>query len=264
MEPSSTVYNGKKQGPKTVTVTLPSEDPDNPIELEEGTDYEIVTSAETKNAGTIEYTIKGIEGGNYTGTSSKAATYVIEKKPISIVPSSSVTIENKVYDGTNKFKLSGVKLSGVEGDDKVEIASGSVSGSDVGSYSEISFDGSDLAGDSSSNYTLEEGGKITLSTPVEITPRTPKDAAPNNRLHTVSATNNQRFACVIEIDKEDGVDIEEYQFQMDDGAPLNGSIDPNNPSKVICPFDGIEPESTHTFRVSTKGASKNIVAKEIG
>lgn len=264
LEPSSTVYNGKKQEPKTITVTLPSEDADNPIELVEGTDYEIVTSAEPKNAGTIEYTIKGIEGGNYTGTSSKAATYVIEKKSISIVPNSSATIENKVYDGTNKFKLSGVKLSGVEGDDKVEIVSGSVSGSDVGSYSEITFDASDLAGDSSSNYTLEEGGKITLSTPVEITPRTPKDAAPNNRQHTVSTTNNQRFACVIEIDKEDGVDLEEYQFQMDDGAPVPGSLDPNNPNKVICSFDGIEPESTHTFHVSTKGASKNIVAKEIG
>lgn len=264
LEPSSTVYNGKKQGPKTITVTLPSEDPDNPIELVEGKDYEIVTSAEPKNAGTIEYTIKGIEGGNYTGTSSTAATYEIEKKPISVVSSSSATIENKVYDGTNKFELSGVKLSGVEGDDKVEIVSGSVSGSDVGSYSEITFDASDLAGDSSSNYTLEEGGKITLSTPVEITPRTPKDAAPNNRQHTVSTTNNQRFACVIEIDKEDGVDLEEYQFQMDDGAPVPGSLDPNNPNKVICSFDGIEPESTHTFHVSTKGASKNIVAKEIG
>ncbi len=264
IDPQSTIYNGKKQGPKTITVTLPGEDPDNPIKLKEGTDFEVVTSAEPKNAGTIEYTIKGIEGGNYTGTSSSSAKYEIEKKPISVVSSSSATIENKVYDGTNKFELSGVKLSGVEGDDKVEIVSGSVSGSDVGSYSEITFDASDLAGDSSSNYTLEEGGKITLSTPVEITPRTPKDAAPNNRQHTVSTTNNQRFACVIEIDKEDGVDLEEYQFQMDDGAPVPGSLDPNNPNKVICSFDGIEPESTHTFHVSTKGASKNIVAKEIG
>lgn len=99
-----------------------------------------------------------------TYTPEDIANYNIVQKNLSVkvepfaLSVTGVTAENKIYDGTNAVKITGVTLSGVLSGDEVFVSleglTGTVSSADVGDYDAVVLPEMILRGAASSNYTL--------------------------------------------------------------------------------------------------------------
>ena len=146
---SNVTYNGKSQAQKPSVL-------DGTTPLVEGRDYTVTFSEDTKNAGTVTVTIKGI--GNYSGTVTRE--YAIEKATLTVKTESA----SRAYNGealTAGGTISGfVVVDGVaETANLVMTGSQTIVGSSTNTYS-IDWTGTA----SKDNYTIsEELGKLTVT-----------------------------------------------------------------------------------------------------
>lgn len=121
-------------------------------------------AAETgKTVNVTGITLGGAKAGNYTlSTTSTTATANITAKPASVA---SVTIADKVYDGTTTASISAASLSGVIGGDKVSVdASGATATFDNGSLGggkTVTITGLSLTGSEKNNYSLPSSSFTT-------------------------------------------------------------------------------------------------------
>jgi len=149
---SELAYNGKEQKP-AVEVKY-----DNAV-LKSGTDYDVTYPTDTTNVGEKELTVTF--KGNYSG--STTGKYTITKAKVSV---SSVSAENKTYDGTTTAKVT-AKLSGVvSGDDVNVTATGIFADKNSGSNKTINVTYK-LGGEDAANYELTS---TTGTTTAKISP----------------------------------------------------------------------------------------------
>lgn len=97
--------------------------------------------------------------------------YEIAKKPLTV---ESVEVSDRIYNGSDQIALDGVLLNGICGDDQVSVAAegltGTLSGSDAGTYDTVTIDNLVLSGNDCDNYEIEVEfpHTFTLQEPVEI------------------------------------------------------------------------------------------------
>lgn len=174
----SYTYNGTAQTP-AVTVTKDG------TTLTAGTDYTIACTDNT-SAGTATVTITG--AGDYEGT--KSASFTIHPKALTV---SGITARNRAYNGTNAVEITAVTLDGVVGGDAVAVdtsgLTGTIGGTNAGTYSAVALHGLTLTGAAAGNYTLTQpAGEIrttvTISKAAPLTPKTGDLAVVNKRAYT--------------------------------------------------------------------------------
>ncbi len=146
-------YNGKVQEQKP---TVTNKDG---IALAEGTDYEVSFSEDTTNAGAVTVTIAG--KGNYTGTVTR--TYKI--KPIAITVTDTATLP---YNGSDQtLTIFSDKASGLITGEKLTLDDATITGKEIGEYTEVSRYNWSVAkadsSDSTGNYTISVIGKLTIT-----------------------------------------------------------------------------------------------------
>ncbi|MEY8389577.1 YDG domain-containing protein, partial [Oscillospiraceae bacterium 38-13] len=104
-----------------------------------------------------------------------------------------LTAEDRAYDGTNAVEITDVALSGVVTGDAVSVnlanLTGTLNGSDVGTYTAVTLPRLTLTGGAASNYTLTQpAGAITSSVTIRkapaLTPKTGDLAVANKQAHT--------------------------------------------------------------------------------
>ena len=104
-----------------------------------------------------------------------------------------LTAEDRAYDGTNAVEITDVALSGVVTGDAVSVnlanLTGTLNGSDVGTYTAVTLPRLTLTGGAASNYTLTQpAGAITSSVTIRkapaLTPKTGDLAVANKQEHT--------------------------------------------------------------------------------
>ena len=104
-----------------------------------------------------------------------------------------LTAEDRAYDGTNAVEITDVTLSGVVTGDTVSVnlanLTGTLNGSDVGTYTAVTLPRLTLTGGAASNYTLTQpAGAVPASVTIEkalaLTPKTGDLAVANKQEHT--------------------------------------------------------------------------------
>ena len=138
------------------------------------------------NAGTVTVTVSAKADGNYTGTFE--SRFIIYPKQLTVA---GVEVQNRIYDGTNRVRITGVSLSGrAEGDEaavNTENLYGTVGGSDAGTYPSVSLPEMSLAGADKANYTLARlasaNVEVTIGKAPALTPKSGDLAVANGREH---------------------------------------------------------------------------------
>ena len=104
-----------------------------------------------------------------------------------------LTAEDRAYDGTNAVQITDVTLNGIVSGDNVSVnlanLTGTLNGSDVGTYTAVILPRLTLTGGAASNYTLTQpAGAITSSVTIRkapaLTPKTGDLAVANKQEHT--------------------------------------------------------------------------------
>lgn len=240
-------YDGAEHKP-VVTVSIEG------TTLLEGTDYDLVYPADSTSAGKKIITVTG--KGNYGGKVD--IEYDIQALPLTVTGAEADPLKRE-YDGTDRVSVSTVNLSGIltgdEQDVQVDTADlqGIVDSPNIGTYADVSFENLTLTGAKAGNYILTmPEGKVTLKESVEII-QAKGPAAPQFKdvdVYKVSLNDGNTFVYTVEI--EDKIEDVQYEYRMDDGAWTDNNI-----------FDGIIPESEHTFEARTKW-TENVDTGEIG
>lgn len=112
-----------------------------------------------KTVNVIDITLGGTKAGNYTlSTTGATATGSITAQSVSIA---SVTIADKVYDGTTTASVSAASLSGVIVGDEVSVdvsgATATFDNGNIGSEKTVTITGLSLMGSEKNNYSLSNG-----------------------------------------------------------------------------------------------------------
>ena len=151
LDETTFTYSGKAKEPTPLIK-------DGDTTLIVGTDY-TVRYEDNINAGTAKVIITGT--GNYSGE--LELTFTITKKALTV----NVTVENKVYDGTNTASCE-ILLTGIVNGEDVTVTSSSskFANSTVGANKTVTITGITLHGEDSINYRLEE---TTVTTKADIT-----------------------------------------------------------------------------------------------
>lgn len=230
---SSFTYNGQSQKP-TVTVVLGDKT------LTADTHYTVTYSGDGINAGTYTVTVTG--AGSYSGTANQTPTYTINKATVTPSINGNTT---KTYDGTAAVTTTlSITLSGVvDGDtDNVTAAAASYTydSADAGERT-VTASGITLGGTAADNYTLS-ATTATTSGIIEKANQTAPTGVTGS--YAVSSTNSNQF--VYTVDAIDGA-----EYRMD-----NGSWQASNS------FDGITPESSHTFSARLKADENHNASPE--
>lgn len=233
LSPESFTYTGTEQKP-TVTVKLGDKT------LTEGTHYTVTYSGDGINAGTYTVTVTG--AGSYSGTANQTPTYTINKATVTPSINGNTT---KTYDGTAAVTTTlSITLSGVvDGDtDNVTAAAASYTydSADAGERT-VTASGITLGGTAADNYTLS-ATTATTSGIIEKANQTAPTGVTGS--YAVSSTNSNQF--VYTVDAIDGA-----EYRMD-----NGSWQASNS------FDGITPESSHTFSARLKADENHNASPE--
>jgi len=120
-----------------------------------------VGSGKTVTIGAV--TLGGAAAGNYTVGSAGTATADISAKALT----GTVTINNKVFDGTNSATIATRNLSGVVSGDTVSYVGGTATFDDstgtVGSDKPVTVTGLSLSGDDAGNYTVNDTATATAN-----------------------------------------------------------------------------------------------------
>ncbi|WP_251390717.1 chitobiase/beta-hexosaminidase C-terminal domain-containing protein [Mediterraneibacter agrestimuris] len=240
-------YDGAEHKP-VVTVSIEG------TTLVEGTNYDLVYPGDSTSAGKKIITVTG--KGNYGGKVD--IEYDIQALPLTVTGAEADPLKRE-YDGTDRVSVSTVNLSGIltgdEQDVQVDTADlqGIVDSPNIGTYADVSFENLTLTGAKAGNYILTmPEGKVTLKESVEII-QAKGPAAPQFKdvdVYKVSLNDGNTFVYTVEI--EDKIEDVQYEYRMDDGAWTDNNI-----------FDGIIPESEHTFEARTKW-TENVDTGEIG
>ena len=106
-----------------------------------------------KVATTTNYSLSGMDAGNYLLTQPESLTINVAAAPLTIT---GVTANNKTFDGTTSATLSGGTLSGVLGSDVVTAAggTGTFANATVGTDKAVTVTGINLSGADVGNYTV--------------------------------------------------------------------------------------------------------------
>lgn len=253
LEKDSYNYDRSEHKPK-VTVEVAGK------KLTEGTDYTLEYPADCTNAGTKPVTVKGI--GNYE--KSVTVNYEIEKLSLEVSQATADPLK-RPYDATDQISLGDVNVEGVLADDEADVRvdtkdlKGTVDSADIGTYKNVLLTEIPLTGNKAENYTVAiPEGKVQLKEPMEITQAEAPDRPTFKNIdqYEISSTDENTFVYTAEL--EDYPDWpykpEElaYEYRMDDGAWQDDNV-----------FDGIVPESSHTFEARTKETA-NIAAGNEG
>lgn len=230
---NSFTYTGTEQKP-TVTVVLGDKT------LTADTHYTVTYSGDGINAGTYTVTVTG--AGSYSGTANQTPTYTINKATVTPSINGNTT---KTYDGTAAVTTTlSITLSGVvDGDtDNVTAAAASYTydSADAGERT-VTASGITLGGTAADNYTLS-ATTATTSGIIEKANQTAPTGVTGS--YAVSSTNSNQF--VYTVDAIDGA-----EYRMD-----NGSWQASNS------FDGITPESSHTFSARLKADENHNASPE--
>ena len=139
------------------------------------TEYTVVfTPDDTVNYESVETTVK----------------LNVNKKPLTVT---GITAAGKPYDGTNKVQITAVTLDGKVGADEVSVnttdLTGTVSGSNAGTYTAVTLPGLTLTGAAAENYTLTQPTgavetSVTISKANPLTPKTGDLPVVNKHEHT--------------------------------------------------------------------------------
>ena len=229
---TSFTYNGSVQKP-TITVKLDGK------ELTEGTHYTVTYSGDTTNAGTVTVIVTS-DGLNYSDTASSQPSYTITPALLTIT---GAALAAKTYDGTKTATVESVSFDGVPSGQSLTL------GSDYTAAAE--FDDANAGTDktatvtvmlSNSNYTLavstyDLSGQ-TIAKAGQATPTVTGGYA-------VSSTNSDQFVYTVTA-------ISGAEYKIDD----SGSWQDSNV------FDGITPESSHTFYARLKGDDNHNASPE--
>ena len=228
---SSFTYNGSEQKP-TVTVKLGGKT------LTEGSDYDVTYNGNCIDAGTYTVTVTG--KGSYSGEASSKPKYTITPAPLTIT---GAALAAKTYDSTKTATVESVSFDGVPSGQSLTL------GSDYTAAAK--FDDANAGTDknatvtvmlSNSNYTLavstyDLSGQ-TIAKAGQATPTVTGGYA-------VSSTNSDQFVYTVTA-------ISGAEYKMDD----SGSWQDSNV------FDGITPESSHTFYARLKGDDNHNASPE--
>ncbi|MES2208559.1 MAG: YDG domain-containing protein, partial [Pseudomonadota bacterium] len=106
--------------------------------------------------------LNGPDSSNYSVTAPTSITANISAKALTIT---SVSVSNKVYDGTTAASVSGGSLVGIIGSETVNLSLGSATFTDknVGTSKGISLASTSLSGVDSTNYSVTAPGSLTAN-----------------------------------------------------------------------------------------------------
>jgi len=140
-------------------------------------------------AGTVAITAVKEGDSNYVGTEGRIMLDV-SKKALTVT---GATAQDRQYDGTSAVKITGVTLDGIVGSDAVSVSTanltGTLNGSNVGSYTAVTLPALTLTGGGADNYTLTRPAgavstSVTISKAAARTPKTGDLAVANKQAHT--------------------------------------------------------------------------------
>ncbi|MGI2336705.1 MAG: DUF2194 domain-containing protein [Dehalogenimonas sp.] len=116
---------------------------------------------------TSDSNLGGADGGNYVLSFIDAPTTTANITPATVMPT--VTVEDKIFDGTTAATILTRTLSGVIGDDVVSLTGGTAAFDtpDVGNDKTVSVTGLTLSGGAAGNYILSSNSTMTTA---DITP----------------------------------------------------------------------------------------------
>ena len=127
--------------------------------------------------------------GNYEAAENRI-TFTAVPKALAVT---GLTVTDRAYDGTSTVEITGVTLSGIVTGDTVSVnttgLTGTLNGSNAGTYTAVTLPRLTLTGGAASNYTLTQpAGAITSSVTIRkapaLTPKTGDLAVANKQEHT--------------------------------------------------------------------------------
>lgn len=114
----------------------------------------------------------------------------VSKKALTVT---GATAQDRQYDGTSAVKITGVTLEGIVNGDTVSVSTanltGTLNGSNAGSYTAVTLPALSLTGGGADNYTLTRPAgavstSVTISKADALTPKTGDLAVANKQAHT--------------------------------------------------------------------------------
>lgn len=160
---STKEYDGTTSSEITDSGTLSWKGTDDDVSISRGT-----AAYADKNAGTAKtvtftgFALNGGDKNNYNLTAQPAEVQAdISKKELTV----SVTVYDKVYDGTNTAQIASAELEGIIEGDQVELVNGTptFTSTAVGQNIPISFTDFSISGADEGNYTLTQPTGVTAN-----------------------------------------------------------------------------------------------------
>ena len=154
------------------------------LHSESGVNWSASGGATVDSAGNVtvtgagEVTITATKPGDENHEDTEYPIYLYSgRKALTI----SGAVGGKAYDGTNEAEITGVTLEGIMGDDDVSVntvgLTGTLNGSDVGTYTAVTLPRLTLTGGAASNYILSQlpgavPASVTIRKAAPLTPKT--------------------------------------------------------------------------------------------
>ena len=154
------------------------------LHSESGVNWSASGGATVDSAGNVtvtgagEITITATKPGDENHEDTEYPIYLYSgRKALTI----SGAVGGKAYDGTNEAEITGVTLEGIMGDDDVSVntvgLTGTLNGSDVGTYTAVTLPRLTLTGGAASNYILSQlpgavPASVTIRKAAPLTPKT--------------------------------------------------------------------------------------------